>query len=195
MGLNHRQVVVVMYIMTAMAAGMGMFMMLTRDAGAAAIFFSVFLLLILVFRIAGAVRLRDTLAGLREKNTISRCAKQEVETFENAELHFQRAKTFDQWWQAVCLATERMGFIKSSLPLSNRDGTRRVLVWEKDGHNSQTDNIVKMTLPIRDRRNGAQLNLEVKVCTNGSLESAGRRMTLFGRLLEEHSIASLNNPN
>jgi len=195
MGLNHRQVVVIMYIVTAMAAGMGMFMMLTRDAGTVAIFFSVFLLFVLVFRIAGAVRVSDMLAGLREKKNISRNAKQEIETFEKTELHFQRAKTFDQWWQAVCLATEKMGFIRSSLPLSNRDGTKRVLVWEKESQNRETDNIVNMTLPIQDRRNGSQLKLEVKVCTNGSLESAGRRMTLFGRLLEEHSIASLNNPN
>ncbi len=195
MGLNHRQVVITMYVLTAMAAGMGMFMMLTHNAGAVAIFFSVFLLLLLVFRVAGAIRLSDMLAGLREKKTISRDARQEVETFEKTELHFQQAKTFDQWWQAVCLATEKMGFIKSSLPLVNRDGTKRVLVWEKDGQNGETDDIVKMTLPIRDRRAGSPLNLEVKVYTNGSLESAGRRMTLFGRLLEEHSIANLNNPN
>jgi UDP-GlcNAc:undecaprenyl-phosphate GlcNAc-1-phosphate transferase len=195
MGLNHRQVVIIMYALTAMAAGMGMFMMLTRDAGTVAIFFSVFLFLVLVFRVAGAIRLSDMLAGLREKKTISRDARQEIETFEKTELHFQQAKTFNQWWQAVCLATERMGFIKSSLPLVNRDGTKRVLVWEKDGQNGETDDIVKMTLPVRDRRAGSPLNLEVKVYTNGSLESAGRRVTLFGRLLEEHSVASLNNPN
>jgi len=195
MGLNHRQVVIIMYVLTAMAAGMGMFMMLTRDAGTVAIFFSVFLFLVLVFRVAGAIRLSDMLAGLREKKTISRNARQEIETFEKTELHFQQAKTFDQWWQAVCLATERMGFIKSSLPLVNRDGTKRVLVWEKDGRNSEINDVIKMTLPIRDRRAGSPLNLEVKVYTNGSLESAGRRVTLFGRLLEEHSVASLNSTN
>lgn len=194
-GLNHRQVVIIMYVLTAMAAGMGMLMMLAHDAGVVAVFFSVLLLLLLAFRIAGVIRLRDTLAGLRKKKTISRNVKQEIESFEKTELHFQQAKTFDQWWQAVCLATERMGFIRSSLPLVNRNGTKRVLVWEKDGQNGETDDIIKMTLPIRDRRAGSPLQLEVKVYTNGSLESAGRRMTLFGRLLEEHSVASINNPN
>jgi UDP-GlcNAc:undecaprenyl-phosphate GlcNAc-1-phosphate transferase len=190
MGLHHRQVVIIMYVLTAIASGMGMFMMLTKDVGTVAIFFSVLLLLVLVFRVVGAIRLKDTLADLRQKKTIARHAKQEIENFEKTELHFQQAKTFDQWWQAICLATERMGFAKNALPLTNRDGTKRLLVWEKDGENGE-DDIIQMTLPVRDRRASSPLKLEVKVYANGSLESACRRVTLFSRLLEEYSVANL----
>jgi hypothetical protein len=48
-----------------------------------------------------------------------------------------------------------------------------------------------MTVPIRDRRASSSLNLEVQVHANGSLESAGRRATLFARLIDEHSVANL----
>ncbi len=191
MGLHQRQVVIIMYLLTAMAAGMGMFMMLTRNVAGVAIFFSVLILLILVFRFVGAVRLRDILAGLKRKNSISRSERQEIETFEKTELHFQQARTFDQWWQAVCLATDVMGFVSSSLPLTKRDGTKQILTWEKYDKSKEIDNIVKMTLPIRDRRVGSPLRLEVNVCSNGSLESAGRRATLFARLIEEHGITRL----
>jgi len=193
MGLRHRHVVIIMYALTTLAAGLGMFMMLARDVGAVAIFFCVLLLLVLVFRITGAVRLRDTIAGLRQKKTISHSTRQEIESFEKAALHFHQAKTFDQWWQAVCLATDTMGFVRNSLPLTNRDGTKRILVWEKDGNNGEADDTVKMTLPVRDRRYGSRLNLEAHIYTNGSLESAGRRATLFARLIEEHSITNLPN--
>jgi hypothetical protein len=35
------------------------------------------------------------------------------------------------------------------------------------------------------------LNLEVQVRANGSLQSAGRRIALFTRLIEGHSLLSL----
>jgi UDP-N-acetylmuramyl pentapeptide phosphotransferase/UDP-N-acetylglucosamine-1-phosphate transferase len=193
MGLRHHHVVIIMYALTALAAGLGMFMMLTHDVGTVAIFFCVLLLLMLVFRITGAVRLRDTIAGLKQKNIISQTARQEMESFEKAALRFHQVKTFDEWWQAVCIATDTMGFVRSSLPLTNRDGTRRILVWEKNGDNGETENTVKMTLPIRDRRYGSRLNLEAHIYTNSSLESVGRRISLFARLIEEHSITNLPN--
>lgn len=191
MGFGHRHVVIGMYAITAMAAGLGMFMMLARGAGAFGIFFCVLLLLVLVFHVAGAVQLRETIAGLRQKHIISCQAKQEIESFERVELYFRRAKFFDQWWQAVCLAADRMDFIRGSLPLTNRDGTKRVLAWEKNDKDTAAHDIVKVSLPVRDRRAGLPLRLEIQISTNGSLESAGRRTALFARLIEEHSVANL----
>ena len=53
------------------------------------------------------------------------------------------------------------------------------------------DDIVKMTLPVHDRRAGSAVNLDVQIRVNDSLESAGRRVTLFTRLIEEYSVANL----
>lgn len=193
MGLRHRHVVIVMYALTALAAGLGMFMMLTRDVGTIAIFFCVLLLLVLVFRVVGAVRLRETITGLKQKHTISHRTKQEIESFEKVELHFHQAKTLDQWWQTVCFAADKMDFVRGSLPLTNRDGTKRILVWEKSSDDVRIPDLVKITVPIRDRRSGSLLNMEVQVHANGSLESAGRRIALFGRLIEEYGVANLPN--
>lgn len=117
--------------------------------------------------------------------------KQERENFEKVQLHFCRARTFDQWWQSVRLAAERMDFTTISLPLTNRDGTKRVLSWGRNDKDTEPHKVVKMTVPIRDRRAGPPLKLKVDVHTNGSLESAGRRLTLFTRLIEEYSVANL----
>jgi UDP-GlcNAc:undecaprenyl-phosphate GlcNAc-1-phosphate transferase len=167
MGLRHRHVVIVMYALTLLAAGLGMFMMLTGDVGTIAIFFCVLLLLALVFRIVGAVRLRETIAWLKQKHTISHQMKQEIENFEKAELCFRQARTLTQWWQ--------------------------ILSWERSGQDAGIPDLVKITVPVRDRRAGSLLNLEVQVCANGSLESAGRRIALFGRLIEEYGVANLPN--
>jgi len=119
--------------------------------------------------------------------------KQELETFENIELHFRQAEKFDEWWQAVCLAAEELDFTKSSLPLTKRDGTQRILVWEKDSGNISTDEMLRMIVPVHDRRTDSSLNIEIQVYANGSIESAGRRLMLFGRLIEEYSVANLSN--
>jgi hypothetical protein len=137
------------------------------------------------------VGLKETIANLKRKSVASYQKKQEIEIFEKAILYFHQAKKFNEWWQAVCLAADKMDFMSSLLPLTNRDGTQRILVWKKDNGDIAENEIVKMTVPIRDRRAGPSLSMELKVHSNGSLESASRRLTLFNRLLEEHSIANL----
>ena len=82
--------------------------------------------------------------------------------------------------------------MKGSLPVTNRDGTLRVLAWENDGEDIKGQDVVKMTVPVRDRRAGSSLELKVEVNINGSLESAGRRVALFSRLMDEHGIAGLS---
>lgn len=192
LGLHHRHVVIIMYALTLSVAGLGMFMMLTQGPGILAIFLSMLLLLVLVFRAFGAIRFRETLSTWKKKHNIGHQVKHEKEEFETIELHFGQAKVFDQWWNAVCFAGDKMGFIKGTLPVTNRDGTERVLSWhqsiDKDANNSDT---VIMSLPVRDRRAGSPLKLDMVVNTNGSIESVGRRLALFGRLIEDYGIVNL----
>ncbi|MFB0556119.1 MAG: hypothetical protein ACETWQ_22680 [Phycisphaerae bacterium] len=128
---------------------------------------------------------------MKQKYTISNQKKQEIGNFDRIKLDFRQAKIFDQWWQAVCIAADELDFARGLLPLTNRDGTERKLVWEKGSNDIGAEEIVKMTVPIHDRRADSALNMEVQVHANGSLESASRRLTLFSRLLEKHSVANL----
>jgi hypothetical protein len=191
LGLHQRHVVIISYGITLLAAGLGMFMLVTRNFQTIVVFISILILLVIVFRSVGSVGLKETIANLKRKSVASYQKKQEIEIFEKAILYFHQAKKFNEWWQAVCLAADKMDFMSSLLPLTNRDGTQRILVWKKDNGDIAENEIVKMTVPIRDRRAGPSLSMELKVHSNGSLESASRRLTLFNRLLEEHSIANL----
>lgn len=192
LGLQHRHVVIIMYALTLSVTGLGMFMLLAQGPGSLAIFLSILLLLVLVFRAFGAIRFRETIATWKRKNTVSCQVKHEKEEFETIELYFGQAKIFDQWWNAVCFAGDKMGFIKGSLPITNRDGTGRVLSWHQSiDKGINNSDIVIMSLPVRDRRAGSPLKLDVVVNTNGSIESVGRRLALFGRLIEDYGIVSL----
>ena len=191
LGLKQRHAVIVIYAVTLLAAGLGMFMMVTRNIDSLVIFLCILLLLLLVFRIVGSVRLRETITGLREKYAVNRQMKEEVRSFESLQLLFRRVQTLEQWWQVLCLAADKMDFARLTLPLSSDDSPARTLTWRRDGNEANPPETVKMKIPIREIKAGARCNLEVDVNVNGSLESVGRRTALFSRLLDEHNVLDL----
>ncbi|MFC1738954.1 glycosyltransferase family 4 protein [Planctomycetota bacterium] len=191
LGLKQRHVVIVIYAVTLLVAGLGMFMMVTRNINTIVVFACILLLLLLVFRVVGSVRLRETIASLRQKYAVNHQIQEEIKGFEQVELHFRRAKTFEQWWQAVCIAAEQLDFMSIKLPLIRSDKTHRILTWQRDGNEPDSPETVKMKIPILGIKAGSRCNLEADVNVNGSLESAGRRTALFSRLLDEHNAADL----
>jgi len=192
LGLRQRHVVITAYAVTLLAAGLGMFMLLSQNTQAIVIFVCILFLLVLTFRVAGSVQLQEIIHGVKRQRSLIHSKKRETESFEQAELHFRRADDFDNWWQAVCIAAEKLEFTSGVLKVTNRDGTERVLTWNNNGEKIEEKHLVKTILPVRDRRESGPLHLKIQVLPNGSLESAGRRMTLFSRLIEEYSVASLN---
>lgn len=191
LGLCHRHAVITAYTITLCAAGLGMFMLFTRNGQTIFVFVCILFLLILVFRAVGSVRLTETMAGLKHKYDLSRHKKREMQICEEVELHFRQITSFDQWWNTVCLGAAKMNFVKGSLSLTRRDGTQLTLGWDKKDDTAAPDDLVEVIVPVRDRRAGPPLRMGIQICTNGSLESVGRRVTLFGRLIEEYSLATL----
>lgn len=191
MGLGQRQAVILAYIVTLLTAGLGMFMMATHDINTLVIFGCILLLLLLLFRVVSSVRLQEAVAALGRKYKIARERRQETECFEKVELYFRQAKTFEQWWQAVCTAAQQLGFSKLRLPLKNGNNPHHALTWQRDGNKADRPKTLKMKIPIRGPGTNSPLNIEADVNISGSLESAGHRAALFGRLIDEHCIIDL----
>jgi len=94
LGLEQRHAVMAIYLVTLTATGLGLFMMLSGSLSSLVIFGCVLLLLVLVFRLVGAVQLHGTLAGLQRKYAYSRLTHQERKTFENLQLSLVRIRSF-----------------------------------------------------------------------------------------------------
>ena len=193
LGLTQRQAVIAIYGVTLLAAGLGMLMVIAPKIHVLIIFFCILLLLLLVFHIVGSVRLEQIIAAMQKRYAIIHREHEERKSFEEAALHFRRAETFDQWWQAVSTAADKMEFWAVDLPVVNRDGTSRALNWRDDchDHDSASEGLIQVHVPVRDRRSGSSLHLKIELYKNGSLESAGRRVALFTRLIDEHDISNL----
>ena len=191
MGLRQRHVVIFLYVVTALAAGMGVFMMFTQRADTLIVFACVALLLMLVFRLAGSVSLRNTIAGIQQKLAVSRTMQHHKRSFEDAELLLREVETFDEWWEALCTAAGEMDLVRLTLPLANRDGSARTLTWARPDADQTNGNVLKMTVPIRGRGSGSELAVEAVAEVDGSIEAAGHRIAYFGRLVDEHGLDSL----
>ena len=192
MGFHQRHVVLIIYMLTFTIAGLGMFMMATRNTGTIVIFICDMILLILTFRIFGAVRLSEIIDKLQYNRCLTIQSQGDKRDFENAQLQLRMSSTFEQWWQGLQSAAERMECAWVKLPLRGRDGTQRTLLWRGEGPEPEPEKLLEMTLPLRQRRANETLRIVVAVQVNGSLESAGNRAALFSRLINEHSLEELN---
>jgi UDP-GlcNAc:undecaprenyl-phosphate GlcNAc-1-phosphate transferase len=191
MGLNHRRAVILLYAVTVTAASLGLCMLMMHGGSALLAFACEIVLVTLVFRAVGLFNVRKTLAAIRRNWGIARQQRSELRTFEKAELMLRETGTFDQWWSAACSAAEELGFDSISMAVRNRDGSQRILSWQRETLAADVRETVLLSLPVRDRRSGPPLRAYLNAPAEGNLESVGRRSALLGRIFDEHSPADL----
>lgn len=186
-GLKHHHVVIILYVVTLLIATAGMLMMTMRGAGE--VFVALFALLVLlsVFRIAGVLKFRRIYSQVQSNLARTRQVRFERQSYERARQRMRDAWTFSQWWRAVRRMARKMAFHQVSLLWQEGGQTCRL-----DYHRPVPDDqpLVRMQFPVRtdwaDDRPTPHLQIEVNM--DDSIEAVGRRLTLFGRLLDEHPL-------
>ena len=86
LGLRQRQAVILIYLATLLASGLGLLMLVRQDIRSLVIFGGVLLLILLLFRAVGALRLRQTWNRVRQKHVHARQAHDEQQRFEHLQL-------------------------------------------------------------------------------------------------------------
>ncbi len=185
LGLQQRHAVILIYLATTGAAGLGLFMMVRRDVGAVVVFTCILMLLVLLFRVVGAVHFKETLLGLQRSYASTRRHKCEQRTFEDLQLCFRRIHDRREWWSAVCDAAERLDFVWVALMTRDHDGNTHRNVWRGTQEAPKDSRIVVMSLPLWDARGRTFMEFEIAIVAHESLESAGHRGALFSRLVDE----------
>ncbi len=187
LGLNQRRAVMIIYIATLLAAGIGLCMLISDSVSVLIVFGGVLLLVLLLFRAVGVVRLHEVLKSLKANHECARQERDERRAFESLELQFRDIHNTSQWWKAVCEAASRMDFVWVSLKTTHEDGRIDTEVWRASGDTPpDASRLVMMTIPFKNGNPHTSEEFEIAVSVNGSLEAAGRRVTLFGRLIDEY---------
>ncbi|OQB86726.1 MAG: putative undecaprenyl-phosphate N-acetylglucosaminyl 1-phosphate transferase [Planctomycetes bacterium ADurb.Bin126] len=192
LGFHQRHAVILMYVVTALAAGIGMFMMMVKDAGVLIVFACALLPVLLVFRIFGAIRFREALWALQRNRALASEARDDKKGFEEMQLRLRQARNFAQWWKAIRRAARELGFARLAIELQRRDGTRLCLHWRLPSREVAGADIMFVRFPVQQRRHDQDNGTaEAGIPINKRLESSGRRLALFARLLDEQGLSTL----
>ncbi len=190
MGLRHRQAVLLMYGATVLAAGVGLIMMMTRHLFTVIAFVGALVPLVVMFRVFGAMRLREALASLQRNRAIAKEARQQQNGFEEMQLRLRETDNLDQWWRVIRRAARRLGLARMTLTVTETDGQVQTLRWRAPGLKDGQNEMMRAVIPARFPQEGWQVRAEIEVPTDKSLESAGRAVALFGRLMDEGQLPS-----
>ncbi len=193
-GLHQRHAVILMYVVTLAAVGIGMFMMVARDFGILIIFVCGLLPLILMFRYFGAIRFREAFTAFQKNMALNRETTTDQRGFEQMQLRLKEAKNFAQWWKAIRRAARELGFSQLVIVLENRDQTWRKLKWRLPSREVAGQPMLTMTFPVLQRRAGKEGQGFISVPVVEKLEQIGRRTMLFARLLDECGLYAFQRP-
>lgn len=191
MGLKHPHAVLVIHGVTLAAVGFGSMGVLIGGKIGLVMLLFVIPLVGGLFRASGSARARQTLRAISHAVKIDREAKDYQAVFDEMQLRFNRVADFDQWWAQVVDTAEQLDFVKLDLELARRDGTPRNLSWVRSSGAMDECTALEISIPIQQRRADDSLMVQARVAAPTSLESAGRRVALFARLMEDHSLRGL----
>ena len=185
LGLQQRYAVILIYLATLLAAGLGLLMLARKNLDALVIFSSALFLILLLFRAVGAIRLRQMWVHLQHKYTHARQFRDERQKFEHLQLCMRAVHNRRQRWLIVCDAAEQLELAWVSLRTTKADGSRETSVWRRQGTPAGFARLITMGFPVHDTHDQRPVEFRIAVLVNGSLQSAGHRAALFACLAEE----------
>lgn len=192
-GFAHGRAVRVIYLVTACSAVVGMLQLMSqRLLTVALVSGTIFVVQLAWFMAVSGMRFRMISECFKHNCAIGKERKAASRSFDEVNLRFEHVGNIDEWWRQICFAAELLGFERVRLPLTNRDGSIRELSWRRElGNGSPEHAVMSISLPVPQRRHACLLRAQVDVSASSSLEAGGYGVAAFGRILEEHSLRSV----
>jgi UDP-N-acetylmuramyl pentapeptide phosphotransferase/UDP-N-acetylglucosamine-1-phosphate transferase/glycosyltransferase involved in cell wall biosynthesis len=189
-GLGHRHAVLFLHGVTVGGAGLGLLCIFAGGVPAVAMGVVFCSGLAFLFRTAGSVRARDTIAAIRRNRAIGRENRRYLAAFYDLQLRFREARTIDGWWEQLCRAADVLDFAQVDVPMVRRDGSVTRLRWRRGPAGVADARSITAEVPIPQRRTDASMRAQV----DEYLESGGQRLALFSRLMAEFGLDQLRRP-
>lgn len=188
-GLDHPKAVVVLYLVTLLAAGAGLAMMFWRGGGEIIVFAVALLMLMFVFRLAGMVRFRQIYSQVRENLDRQRTIRRERRHFESMHNRLATAWTLQQWWRAVRRLARRLQFLQVRIEVCCGEQTEpEIMTYRNADLHVGNASVMQVSIPVSSSRAQRLRQIDIEIPATEPLEDIGRRISLFGRLIDEHPI-------
>jgi UDP-GlcNAc:undecaprenyl-phosphate/decaprenyl-phosphate GlcNAc-1-phosphate transferase len=193
-GLRHPHAVILLHLITLLAAVVAMVVMFARPL-AGAVFVTAFaVFLLLVFRAVGTTRARETISSIRRNRQISRDKRLYRNAFYNLQLGFREVETVDAWCEQLRFAAQQLAFSQLELSLTRRDGSSTKLSWRHNERELSRGDSLFAEVPVVTRRAGESLRVEVELDKGRYLEISGYRLALFAELIGEYGLDKIPVP-
>lgn len=183
-GFSQKAAVLSLYAVTLLVAGLGLLMLLMRGMGQLVVLGASVMALMLAFRVAGAGRLRETLAALHRNSAMAHAAKQERHDYDDVQLELRQAHTLDAWWHAAESLAEKMEFDRLAMDIEDSAGPRHYH-WVRRAAVSEAGTCIDVELRVATPSPQQAGCIHLVGHRNGSVEAFGRRLSLFGRMIDE----------
>lgn len=192
LGLGQREVVGVICGLTLVASGLSMLLLSADARTSLALLGAILILLFALFYAVEVIRFRPAFAGLLSRLHLSHQARDEISEFCNLQLRFDRAQDSKAWWQALCEAAKQLDFAWLSVDVADSAGNTETYLWRRTQMPPLSARLTIIEVPVRGASPGVPVKVEVAVLTNGSIEGAARRASLFGRLMDEYQMPAFD---
>ncbi len=192
LGLGQRHVVGVVCGSTLVVACPSLLMLSADGQTTLALSAGIFACLFVLFHAVGVVRLRRIVTGLRSRLHLSHQTREEISEFCNLQLQFDGAQDSKAWWQALNHAADQLDFAWISVGITDSEGNTETHLWRRTKTPPPSARVTIVRVPIRGLRGDRPIEVEVAVLTNGSIEGAARRASLFGRLMDEYRMPAFD---
>ncbi len=183
-GLPKRTVLILIYALTALTGGIGVFVLTVEGGLAVAVLGAGVVGLLAVFVYLGSGRIREVLAGMKRVQATAREKNRDKKVFKKAASGMARARSFEEWWEVLCEASKNMHLQEVELLKRRNGSSTKAGDWRASEKEIPLGARATVTLPFRGR--GAT-DWEIRTCAavNGSGEASGRKAMLLARLFDK----------
>ena len=183
-GLSQRNVVTVVYAITAISTSIGLFMLTAEGSQTLGFLAGGFLLSFAMYVCARGRGPCVVLKAIRRNWSLAKEVRAVRRNFDDAELRMRNASSLHAWWETVCDMGKQMHF--QSIGLWNRREGRYVssCIWNSPEGNLMTSKTANLTLPLL-RNETVEWEIRANIEVNGYLELSGRQAMLLARLMDE----------
>ena len=182
-GLSHRHAVIILYLITLMIATAGILLISLKAAGQLPIFIAIIVALMIIFRVVGVYRFKRMFTNARDNLTRMVMVRREKRVLEQLQNEFRVIESIDQWWLAVQNTVNRMGFTSISIEMIEDNETKTLEFRSPDAATARQNFHTDIKL---DPEASPVCAINLTIPLDDSLEDIGRKLSLFGRLLDEH---------
>lgn len=173
---------------TLLVTGAGMLMSFVDALTSLILCGGIFMALLALFYVVGMFRVHRIIAGLKRRFHFGHQAREEIYRLCDLQLRFEQAKNSQAWWQAFCQAASHLEFAWALMTVTDHQGNMETHMWRRPGTSPTSARVTIIKVPTQIAAPRRSIEIEVAVLTNGSVEGAARRASLFGRLLDEYSM-------